>query len=186
MTYAEFTPSPILENLVDCYWAASARNLPADKLRDVLIPDGMMELIFNFGDPYYFEDTVVKGAHILGIRKCAALVTQPQQQQLFSVRFKPGRFFACFGIPASEFSQQAVNVDCWHTPALQELEDTIYRAASNRERALTCDQFLVSRLRKANYSPQFYPLVRTLARDPQLTVRCFASGTGFSERTFRI
>lgn len=49
MIYREFTPHPLLAQYIECYWKADA-DRPPFRDTESLIPDGTIELMFNFGD----------------------------------------------------------------------------------------------------------------------------------------
>ena len=50
MKYHEYAPHPSLQDTVKCLWIHEAA-YPSETKQDIT-PDGCVELIFNFGDPY--------------------------------------------------------------------------------------------------------------------------------------
>src|ERR1044072_3807624 len=107
MEYKEYKPHLLLSPYIECYWSALA-DRPPFRAQESLIPDGTIELMFNFGDDYAQikddEKVRVKGSHIIGIRKQSLLISQTNKQNIFSVRFKPGGSYPFFRIPAHLFS----------------------------------------------------------------------------------
>lgn len=132
MVYREYSPDPLLKPYVECYWSALADRPPFQK-KEALIPDGTIELMFNFGDNYHQIDAkdekkAVKGSHVIGIRKSALFIAQSSNQHFFCVRFKPGGTQPFFHVPAHEFAQDITQISDLLPCAYQELEDQLYHA----------------------------------------------------------
>ncbi|PPL02321.1 DUF6597 domain-containing transcriptional factor [Parapedobacter indicus] len=79
MIYTEYKPHTLLAPYIECYWQADADRPPFREVES-LIPDGTVELMFNFGDDYHEvtgrRQARVKGSHIIGIRKRALQISQ--------------------------------------------------------------------------------------------------------------
>ena len=69
MEYKEYKPHHLLAGYIECYWSALA-DKPPFKEQESLIPDGTIELMFNFGDNYAQikngQSLAVKGSHVIG------------------------------------------------------------------------------------------------------------------------
>lgn len=107
MEYREYKPNRHLAKYIECFWSAYSEK-PPFRERESLIPDGTIELMFNFGDDYeqFLDDRKipVKGSHIIGIRKNSLIISQTRKQDFFCIRFKPGGTYPFFKIPARLFS----------------------------------------------------------------------------------
>jgi AraC-like DNA-binding protein len=162
MEYREYQPHHLLSNYIECYWSALA-DQPPFRAQESLIPDGTIELMFNFGDNYsqIIDDkkTPVKGSHIIGIRKQSLLISQTHKQNIFSVRFKPGGSYPFFRIPAHLFSNSFVTIQDLLDKEYAMLEEQL---ADNRERVQIMDQFL---LRKLDNLPQNWDFVTKASRE---------------------
>jgi AraC-like DNA-binding protein len=70
MKYHEYTPHPILQDSVKCFWIHEA-TYGSETTQDIT-PDGCVELIFNFGSPYRLltttPPTVLPAAVIVGFQ----------------------------------------------------------------------------------------------------------------------
>lgn len=53
MRYHEYRPHAILQDTVKCFWIHEATH--AAETQQEITPDGCVELIFNFGDPYFLR-----------------------------------------------------------------------------------------------------------------------------------
>lgn len=56
MKYHEYNPHAILQDTVKCFWIHEAA-YPSETEQDIA-PDGCVELIFNFGNPYLLRTTI--------------------------------------------------------------------------------------------------------------------------------
>lgn len=158
MIYREFAPHPQLAPYVECYWKADA-DRPPFREEESLIPDGTIELMFNFGDNYArIKDgsrQPVKGSHIIGIRQHALRISQTAHQHVFSVRFRLGGAYPQFRIPAHLLAN-----DFWSLPDVlgkdySLLEEQLFEAATDEQRVQIMDQFLLGRLQFDNIPHHF-------------------------------
>jgi AraC-like DNA-binding protein len=149
MEYKEYQPHHLLSAYIECYWSALA-DRPPFREQESLIPDGTIELMFNFGDDYAQivdeKKVQVKGSHIIGIRKQSLLISQTHKQNIFSVRFKPGGSYPFFRIPAYLFSNTFITIDDLLTTDYTILEDQLANAKSNEARVQLMNLFLLAKL----------------------------------------
>lgn len=59
MIYELKPPSPALEPFVDCFWLLSAPKPDTDAAAEIVLPDGMTELIVHFGDDFFKHDSSI-------------------------------------------------------------------------------------------------------------------------------
>lgn len=149
MEYNEYKPCRHLAPYVECYWSACA-DRPPFREQESLIPDGTIELMFNFGDDYSQiidnQKRVVKGSHIIGIRRQSLVISQTCRQDFFCIRFKPGGCFPVFNIPAHEFSNGFYQIRELFDHELDTLEQQLYEAETNRERVELTEHYLMGKL----------------------------------------
>lgn len=149
MEYREYQPHHLLKSYVECYWSALA-DKPPFREQESLIPDGTIELMFNFGDDYAQfvnnKKVTVKGSHIIGIRKHSLFISQTNRQNFFSVRFKPGGSYPFFRIPAYLFSNGFVTVDELLEKEYAILEEQLADTTDNNARVQIMDHFLLKKL----------------------------------------
>lgn len=145
MIYTEHKPHIFLAPYIECYWQADAERPPFREVES-LIPDGTVELMFNFGDDYH-EVTGsgrerIKGSHIIGIRRRALQISQSSNQHIFSVRFRPGGTYPFFGIPMHQFANGFWDLHHLMGNVHTELEDRLYHADAAVRIRLMNDFFL--------------------------------------------
>ncbi|MEC5146026.1 AraC family transcriptional regulator [Chitinophaga sp. 212800010-3] len=153
MEYLEYPPHPRLAAYIECYWSAFSEK-PPFREQESLIPDGTIELMFNFGDDYFhIRDGAyvkIKGAHVIGIRKEALSISQPGRQHFFCIRFKLGGTYPFFGIPGNLFANSFYTVEELLGRQLKELEERLFEAPGNVERVGITNDFLLRKMDTGN------------------------------------
>lgn len=153
MDYCEFKPHPLLSDYVECYWYAYSER-PPFRERETLIPDGTIELMFNFGENYFrftgaggTDRSEIKGSHIIGIRRRALTISQPGKQHFFCIRFRLGGTYPFFKLPVHLFAGDFFSLDELFGRGLGELEERLYLSKDNAGRVEITNQFLLGKLR---------------------------------------
>jgi AraC-like DNA-binding protein len=147
--YREYKPDHRLAQYVECYWSAFSEKPPFQD-RERLIPDGTIELMFNFGDNYaqITNDTKseIKGSHIIGLRKKSLIISQTARQDFFSIRFRLGGTYPFFKIPVHLFTDGFFSLKELLGKAVEELESRLYHETDNHTRVEIANRYLLGRL----------------------------------------
>jgi len=155
MNYRTYEPSSELATFINCYWTLES---PAQEKpeKQVIVPDGCMEMIFHYGDLYrqYIENPLEDDAQSIIQPKCFVFgqLTRPLEIEptgkvgIFSVRFHPNGFLPFATIPIKEMENTAVPFGKVFGKAGSELEKMILRAESTSERIHRVEKFLLDRL----------------------------------------
>src|SRR5688572_1371769 len=115
MDYQVFTPVAELQPFVKCFWTMEAER-EAEPVRQRIVPDGCMEMIFNYGDRYqqYFED----GASILqpqsfvfGQITSFIEVAPAGVTGIVAARFLPEGLTPFLDVPVTSLENKAVSVE---------------------------------------------------------------------------
>jgi len=175
MEYQEYKPHSLLSGYIECYWYAYA-DKPPFREQESLIPDGTIELMFNFGDDYAqikdAQKVTVKGSHIIGIRKQSLLISQTRKQHFFSVRFKPGGSYPFFNVPAHLFSGNFYTVDELLEKDFKTLEEQLEEASGNEERVRLANHFFLKKLYTIPDVSRFVAKCsKVLLQNPSLTIK---------------
>ena len=93
-SYSAWRP-PQLQGLIDHLWAYDG---PSSHRRKRVFPNGRVELIFNFGDPYRLVEgagaEVCRNTWISGPQVGPMLLEQPAYQDIIGVRLRPAGAYA--------------------------------------------------------------------------------------------
>lgn len=194
MEYREYKPCKLLSGFVECYWTALA-DKPPFREQESLIPDGTIELMFNFGDNYSQikngQKKIVKGSHIIGIRKHTLKISQTDKQNFFSVRFKLGGIYPLINIPIYDIANEFLELDLLRNNNFNELEEKLYEAGTASKRIEIMETYLLRKIYNKSY--EAYNFVdackKFLLRNPSLDIKTLADkfGTNYKnlERKFQ-
>jgi AraC-like DNA-binding protein len=109
-----------------------ARGYLPTRWRNLILPDGAMELIINLGDPQTLcaldnsgKRTVFRRSWISGERTEPILIDEAGYVHLVGVRLRAGGGWPFLGIPLREFSGQVIELDSVLGPEINELRDRL-------------------------------------------------------------
>lgn len=157
MYYQEFLPPKELTPFVKCFWILESPPDVSNVLyKDRVFPDGCMELIIHFGDPYlqYFENSskLQLRSFIYGqIKQFIEIGPSSAFSGVIAARFFPHGVFPFLKIPIYEFQNQIIPlIEIFGKSAL-ELEEIIQGSNNNQQRILHLSNFLSKTLYKADF-----------------------------------
>lgn len=150
MKYIEYKPHPALSEYVECFWSTDVTSAISPRDMESFIPDGNIELVFNFGDPHTEvkngKKECVKDSHISGIQSKSSHVVLPGRLKHFCVRFKPGGSFPFLGIPTHLFANSNYPLDILLGKEYLLLEEQIFEAPNDTDRIKILENFLLNKL----------------------------------------
>jgi AraC-like DNA-binding protein len=150
MHYNQYEPPGVLQSFIRCFWSLEAPQQSIEE-KQRIVPDGCMEMIFHYGDPYkqYFQD----GTSILQPR-CFVFgqITSPLEiaptgiSGIVAARFQPDGFIPFSSYPLLQMENKAVPLSELFGNETAELEKNIIHAISNKERIDLITAFLLENL----------------------------------------
>ena len=153
MDYQQYEPAESLQSFIKCFWTLDA---PAQAITEKqrIVPDGCMEMIFNYGDPYkqFFED----GNNIIQPR-CFVFgqITSPLEimptgvSGIIAARYQPDGFIPFSSYPVQQMENKAVPLSLLFGNEVKSFEEKVLTAASNDIRIHFITEFLLDRLQTA-------------------------------------
>jgi AraC-like DNA-binding protein len=147
--YRELTPPAVLAPFVDCIWTLRSQAPLDAPVRNRVLPDGCVDIIFDFGQHSARATTEPRlRSYLVGAMTRAVTVDQAGRVDMLAVRFRPGGASAFLRVPLGEVTDHAVDVDAlgerWGAPASR-----IHAADCAEERMALLEQELLHRLRNA-------------------------------------
>ncbi len=150
MNYQTFEPNSSLTELIKCYWTLESPEEETPE-KQVIIPDGCMEMIFHHGDLY---KQYVKNGNGIIQPKCFVIgqLTQPLEIEptgetgIFSVRFHPNGFLPFATIPIKEMENKTFSLKKLFGKDGQEIKQKVLKAESTSGRIKLIEAFLLKRL----------------------------------------
>ena len=145
-----FEPKSKLMEFVKCYWTLESEmeNTP---VRNTIVPDGTMKLIFHYGDTYKHHP---KSGESIILPKCFLIgqLTQPYVVEplgvtgTFVVRFQPNGFLPFATLPIKEMENTAIPLDELFGKDGEVIGEKVLNANSTSERIELIETFLFNRL----------------------------------------
>lgn len=114
--YQVIHPHPLLTPYIGCYWILRT-NKVTQLRRELILPDGYTELIFNNGTTYSWHDherqieRVINTVHIVGERDFSVIVDLNAGLNQMGVKLKPIGLFILLHQPLNLLANQILKPD---------------------------------------------------------------------------
>jgi AraC-like DNA-binding protein len=109
-----------------------ARGYLSERWRNLILPDGALEIIINLGDPQALcaldnpdKRTVFRQSWLSGERTEPILIDEVGHVHLVGIRLRAGGGWPFLGIPLREFSGRVIELEDVFGPAIKELRDRL-------------------------------------------------------------
>jgi AraC-like DNA-binding protein len=150
-SYFEHQPRPALRPFVECYWTRHFVLPPTAEDVYRVLPDGCLDIVFNFGDPWVRRGP--HGAHVdrersrvVGTMTRPLLAQSGRQADFLGVRFRPGKARSFLKVPNGEITDDSVELaDVWGRRG-RELEGRLFEARETPHRLGLLEEELLRRL----------------------------------------
>lgn len=199
-TYTEHAPCAALRPYVECFWTRANHTGPtAAAAGHRVLPDGCLDIVFNFGDS---AAPKLRGrAAVVGTMTRALVVGPGRHEDYLGVRFRPGKARAFLRLPADEFTDRAVALaDVWGQQG-SELEERLAARPGLRGRLGALENALLHSLSQATPADagldavidtiergcgavSVHHLSDTVGWSQQHLARKFAAAVGIGPKTF--
>jgi len=142
--FSRAIPSICLQPFVMNYWIIN-RQTELDRFHyEYLHPDGGLGLIFNFGDPLYFNDIKITDNYFMdGIHTTSSLLGLKGNVHAIGIRFFPGGAYPFFSTPLHDINNQNINLEEMESKNTELLHEKLYRAKSISDVARILDNWLI-------------------------------------------
>jgi AraC-like DNA-binding protein len=148
-------PCPLLRSRIHSYWILKekASNKP---IPEIAIADGLVELMFNYADPYHRLDitdqsqTIVSGSVIIGERTHTVGASKLHRLDMIGVNFYPMGAYQLFGIPLHTLNNQIIPLADIQMDDLMDLEDKLYEIKDDNAKFEYLDNFFLTKLSPLN------------------------------------
>lgn len=108
MRYQEIRPTPSLASHIECFWILQDCTPAEPALPERVLPDGCVELIFNFGAPFAVHApsgvTVQPHFFVVGQMDRPMRIAPTGRVDVLGVRFQPAGAFAFLRLPVHELT----------------------------------------------------------------------------------
>ena len=154
MDYQVYTPSPELQPFIKCFWTLEDEG-NKETVRQRVVPDGCMEMIFHYGDNYkqYFEDgnfIIQPKCFVFGQITNYLEIEPVGTTGIVAARFNPEGLIPFISIPVNQLENKAVEISYVFGEKGIQLEKEVFAGIDNSERIRIIETFLLSFLTDPN------------------------------------
>jgi len=182
--YQEFPPSAPLLPFVECLWFLRSHS-NFFKKRELIIPGGRIEMIFNLGSPALWIDSKdpsggrsFVGSYILGPRNRPFFVEQHGFIQMSGVRFRHGGLSPFIPLPMSLLINEVVQTDQVFGNEIDELTARLYEDDAEASSITFIQNFLEKRIRNEVDTRQALQLISWVKGSESLPLNALSEKTG--------
>jgi len=188
--YLEHFPHPMLREAIACYWTLCSNEIqPGERKPSRILPDGCIDIIFNFGEPLQrvTDKKIYTNRlpwYIVGAMTRPVEVHSSGRADMLGIRFNPGYAKSFLLRPACELTDLSPALqDLWGNSGA-ELGAKLAGSKTHKARFHILDRELLHRFRKAEQpSGPIKLAVATLLRSGgQIKIASIASQCGISTR----
>ena len=147
--YALASPPPLLAPFVEHFWIV---DIPGGPRIDRVLPDGLVNLMFNWGAShrlYALDDldswTLTRRAWISGMRADPIAIGPTDGTRMAGIRFKPGGLYPFLQTPAVEFAARVVELDEVLGRDAELVAERLGEAPDHARRFAILERFLMDR-----------------------------------------
>lgn len=188
MKYLEFKPPAELSDYIQLIWVIESENAEDHFPREQIMPDGIVEIIFHCGDPYYTykdETKFIQPASfaVSMMRKCIA-IESAGTTGFISVRFFPWGAYHFFREPIQNFLDQTISTEILWPEHLQGIMNALGEAGTPEEKVQLVQHFLTERLAEHKRDePEVDEAVKLVRQTKgRLSIDELCQRTGFSKK----
>ena len=150
MGYRTSKPSLFLSQYIKQYWAIEDCVANGSKHIQRVVPNGLIELMFYFGDKPKSLDTnkyISENSILSGQQKNYYDIIVSGKLSLFSISFQPYGAKLFFNIPSNVFFNQNVPLKYIIKDKVVELEYRLYESETFEEKIIVVEKYLINQLR---------------------------------------
>lgn len=191
MEYRIAKPSLLLSKFIRHYWTIENCMPYAEIHTQRIVPSGLMELLFYFGNKPVSEDknkSINENTIITGHLREYYDINVSGRLSLFSILFKPHGLSMFFNIPLIEFYNQNVPLKYILKHEILELEMKLYEAYSFTERIKVIEKYFLHLLKKTKREYDFNRIEQSINTINQkrgiVSIDDLASEACFSRKQF--
>ncbi len=163
--YSEFTPTPSLIPFIECLWTLKSHS-NFFKKRELIIPGGRIEMMFNLGCPVDWIDSkdlsstrTREGSFLLGPRNRHFFVEQRGSISIFGVRFRHGGLSPFTPMPMSILLNEINPQDQLFGREIDALTHRLFETSEAKQSINLIEAFLQKRFQSESTTQQTFQII---------------------------
>lgn len=182
--YREFPPAVPLQPFVECLWILKSHS-KFFKKRELVIPGGRIEMIFNLGSPAEWIDSIdlsgsrtFIGSYILGPRNRPFFVEQNGSIEMVGVRFRHGGLAPFISMPVSILINEVIQAENVMGNEINELTFQLFESDRHTSGINLIQTFLANKIHNDVGTRQALQLISWVKESGSLPLNCLSERTG--------
>jgi AraC-like DNA-binding protein len=188
MRYVEIKPAVQLARFIECYWTLESDGSAASSPQtEPILPDGCVELIFNFGAQFveHYDGKVIRQpvSFLVGQMTRPMLIAPTGFVCVVGVRFHPGGTLPFFRLPMHELTDATVELCVVSNYLERRLFERVGQESSLLQKVRAVETCLNECVRNSRQDSWILGLAAKIVSEAGLiSVDTLASSTGISSR----
>jgi len=182
--YLELPPSNQLSPFIECFWILKSHG-SSFKKRELIIPGGRVEIIFNLGNPVQWIDSKepcaarsFDGAYLLGPRNRPFFVEQNCIVHAIGARFRHGGLASFCSIPTNDVINDVIQADQIFGTEINDLTQRLFEIDSAALSVNIIQNFLTQRIYNVADTQRALQLISWVKESEYLTLNAVTEKTG--------
>lgn len=186
MLFKRIEPEKELSSIIECFWIIENEDKTPGKQK--VIPDGFVEIIFHFGDPYRIqlaEEWITQGRSLLaGQISKYFFLENSGAANILGVKLKPTALTHLYAVPLHLFTDKVVNLSDVQQLQMHILEKKIHSSDSHEERIKIISKYFKELPSFTNYKISAIDIAvgETFKRNGMATIAELTNAAGVGER----
>lgn len=166
---SEYKPSEWLNPYVELFWTGEFNINSVDHLSQKVVPYGYVELIIHLSDDHC---ELLQGTDhapspdytLIGMFTKPYAVHFKKHVKVFGIRFKPEGIYHTFGIPASEFHQNFVDMESFAGIHFRDFCSAIRKSNSASQMISAAEKYFIKKINSSRLNLSYLNLAAELIR----------------------
>ncbi|MCD7973197.1 MAG: helix-turn-helix domain-containing protein [Candidatus Azobacteroides sp.] len=141
--YQEHTPHILLKSWIETYWSTEASF--HRKVRQNILPDGCVDIIFSFGDPLENQFSL-RSPYLIGTMTAPLIIHYSGKINMLGIRFKPAAITVFTKVPVFEFTNSRIDLISVNTLFNPEFYEMLEEAERLEEKINRLDAYFITKL----------------------------------------
>ncbi|MEM1121810.1 MAG: DUF6597 domain-containing transcriptional factor [Bacteroidota bacterium] len=150
MVFQEIKPNLPLRPYINCFWYYDESQKESALIKERVIPNGCMELIFHLGDRVIRSTSSTSGSNprfnFVGQKTSAYFIQPTGSTRMFGIRFFPHTTTFLIPVPLAELTNQVLPLDTIFGSSINQLSQQIYNLQTPEQIVPIVTKFLLNHL----------------------------------------
>jgi AraC-like DNA-binding protein len=186
MFFQRIAPPKCLEQIIECYWIAEDESIIPQKQK--IIPDGFVEIIFHYGDPYRIclGDTwqLQSRSLLAGQISKHFFLENTGTSGVIGIKLKPAALTHLYDLHMHHFTDKVVDITLTLGDQMKSIEQDLNAAVTHDQKIVVLNNYFAKLLSEKPFikTPVDNAIDMIFAQNGMVTVGAISHTVGIGER----